>query len=205
MAYLADRQVKKAIELLEHVVSLDAKALAEDDPSRLDSQHELARAYRGDGQVKKAIELFEHVASVRKTLAVNTEYHFQGSRSEEPVECLQVKVLLLWLLRSGLKREGKVSTLKGEMGVANFIDNYLRTAEPTVAWQDNTCSREVQNVYMRGQYLTSRTGFYSLPTAKSPAALVKRCLKPVSLSRQNRCRIALSPLAGRPMTGFFQF
>ncbi|OCK98381.1 purine and uridine phosphorylase [Cenococcum geophilum 1.58] len=48
MAYEADGQVKKAMELLEHIVAVEAKVLAEEHPSRLASQHALAGAYRAD-------------------------------------------------------------------------------------------------------------------------------------------------------------
>jgi tetratricopeptide (TPR) repeat protein len=69
-AYKADGQVQKAVELLEHVVAVKEKVLAEEYPSRLASQHELARAYKADGQVQKAVELLEHVVAVKaKVLA----------------------------------------------------------------------------------------------------------------------------------------
>ncbi|KAJ4371886.1 hypothetical protein N0V86_008440 [Didymella sp. IMI 355093] len=64
-AYRADGQVKKAVELLEAVVKVQNKVLAEDHPDRLASQHELARAYQADRQVKKAVELLEAVVKVR--------------------------------------------------------------------------------------------------------------------------------------------
>lgn len=60
--------VRPAVEMLEHVVEVE-KALAEDHPSRLASQHALAGAYRANGQVADAVEMLEHVAEVRKALA----------------------------------------------------------------------------------------------------------------------------------------
>jgi hypothetical protein len=51
--YQADGQVKKAVKLLEHVVAVQEKTLAEDHPARLASQHELAGAYQADGQMGK--------------------------------------------------------------------------------------------------------------------------------------------------------
>jgi tetratricopeptide (TPR) repeat protein len=66
MAYEADGQVKKAVELLEQVVAVREKVLAEDHPNRLASQHELAGAYEADGQVKKAVELLEQVVAVQE-------------------------------------------------------------------------------------------------------------------------------------------
>ncbi|TKX22221.1 tetratricopeptide repeat-containing protein 10 [Elsinoe australis] len=49
--------------MFEHVVAV-RKALAEDHPDQLISQHELARAYDADGRVNEAIKLLEHVVSV---------------------------------------------------------------------------------------------------------------------------------------------
>jgi tetratricopeptide (TPR) repeat protein len=43
--------------------------LAEDHPSRLASQHELAGAYRANGQISKAVEMLEHVVKVEGKLA----------------------------------------------------------------------------------------------------------------------------------------
>lgn len=55
----------KAVELLEQVVQVQEK-LAEDDPSRLASQHKLAHAYQKKGQIDKAIQLLKHVVKIRK-------------------------------------------------------------------------------------------------------------------------------------------
>ncbi len=64
-AYLANRQVKEAVKLLERVVAIRTEVLAEDHPSRLASQHELARAYQANGQVKEAVKLLEHVVAIK--------------------------------------------------------------------------------------------------------------------------------------------
>ena len=70
MAYQADGQVQKAVELLEQVVEVREKTLSPEHPSRLASQHELAGAYQADGQVQKAVELLEQVVEVEeKTLS----------------------------------------------------------------------------------------------------------------------------------------
>jgi hypothetical protein len=44
IAYKADRQIKKAVELLEHVLRVET-TLAEEHPLRLALQHALAIAY----------------------------------------------------------------------------------------------------------------------------------------------------------------
>ncbi|OBT39283.1 hypothetical protein VE00_10598 [Pseudogymnoascus sp. WSF 3629] len=61
---------KRAVELLEQVVKIKEATLAEDHPSRLASQHELAIAYQANGQVKEAVELLEQVVKIEEaTLA----------------------------------------------------------------------------------------------------------------------------------------
>lgn len=42
--------------------------LAEDSPSRLASQHEIARAYQANGQVKEAIALLETVVDMKEKI-----------------------------------------------------------------------------------------------------------------------------------------
>ena len=64
--YQANRQVKEAIKLLERIIAIEAEVLAEDHPSRLASQHELARAYQANGQVKEAVKLLERVVAIRR-------------------------------------------------------------------------------------------------------------------------------------------
>ena len=68
IAYEANGQVKEAVELLEHVVKIEAP-LAEDHPSRLASQRGLAIAYQANGQVKGAIEILERIVGIEKVLA----------------------------------------------------------------------------------------------------------------------------------------
>ena len=50
MAYQANKQIDKAIELLEHVVKIEREKLAEDDPSRLLTERALAEAYEKKAQ-----------------------------------------------------------------------------------------------------------------------------------------------------------
>jgi tetratricopeptide (TPR) repeat protein len=69
LAYTENGQTEEAVELLEHVVEVEGKLLAEKHPGRLASQHELAGAYLKDGQVQKAVELLEHVVRVQEALA----------------------------------------------------------------------------------------------------------------------------------------
>ncbi len=55
--------------MLEYIVAIQAKILAEDHLDRLVSQHALAVAYEANGQIKESITLLEHIVAIRKTLA----------------------------------------------------------------------------------------------------------------------------------------
>ena len=55
----------EAVELLEQVVQVREK-LAEDNPSKLASQHKLAHAYQKNGQLNEAIQLLKHVVKIKK-------------------------------------------------------------------------------------------------------------------------------------------
>jgi tetratricopeptide (TPR) repeat protein len=79
-AYRADGQVKMAVELLEHVVAVQEKVLAEDHRFQLWSQHALGGAYRADGQVQKAVELLEHVVAVQEKVLAEDHPHRLGSQ-----------------------------------------------------------------------------------------------------------------------------
>jgi tetratricopeptide (TPR) repeat protein len=63
-AYRANGQIKEAVKLLERVVAIHAKMLAEDHPSRLASQHDLAVVYQANGQIKEAVKLLERVVAI---------------------------------------------------------------------------------------------------------------------------------------------
>ena len=60
--------VKKAKKTLEYMVKVQEK-LAEDHPSRLNSQRELASAYKSNGQVDQAIKLLEYIVKIEEKLA----------------------------------------------------------------------------------------------------------------------------------------
>ncbi|KAH7304605.1 P-loop containing nucleoside triphosphate hydrolase protein [Stachybotrys elegans] len=97
-------RIAEAVELLQHVVKVQETTLAENHPSRLASQHELARAYQANGQVKEAVELLQHVVKVQETIlaenhpdrlasqhALAIAYQANG-QVEEAVELLQYVV-----------------------------------------------------------------------------------------------------------------
>ncbi|KAH6656179.1 hypothetical protein F5X68DRAFT_105051, partial [Plectosphaerella plurivora] len=56
-------RIREAVEVLEHVVAVRESTLVH--PSRLASQHELARAYQANGQIKEAVEMLKHVVAVK--------------------------------------------------------------------------------------------------------------------------------------------
>ncbi|KAJ5151145.1 kinesin light chain [Penicillium canariense] len=64
-AYQANGQVKEAVELLKHVIAIRAEVLAEDHPDRLASQHTLASVYQVNGQVKEAVELLKYIIAIQ--------------------------------------------------------------------------------------------------------------------------------------------
>ncbi|KAK9779433.1 putative Heterokaryon incompatibility domain-containing protein [Seiridium cardinale] len=63
-AYLKNKQIRKAISILEHVVDIRTQTQDEEDIDRLYSEHELAEAYLEDGQIQKAISMLENVVDV---------------------------------------------------------------------------------------------------------------------------------------------
>jgi tetratricopeptide (TPR) repeat protein len=72
ISYSSNGQISESIELLEHVVNIEEKALPENHPGRLTSQHTLALTYLNNSQISQAIELLEHVVNIQeKTLAEN--------------------------------------------------------------------------------------------------------------------------------------
>ncbi|RKL51940.1 hypothetical protein BFJ70_g654 [Fusarium oxysporum] len=79
IAYSSNKQTKEAIELLKHVVAMEAD-LAENHPSRLASQHALATAYRFNGQTKEAIELLKHVLTVQADILPENHPHRLSSQ-----------------------------------------------------------------------------------------------------------------------------
>ncbi|CRK30176.1 hypothetical protein BN1723_014348 [Verticillium longisporum] len=66
----AEGRIAEATEILAHVVAVQGRSLAEDHPSRLASQHELAIAYRANGQVEKAVEILAQMEAVRGSIHV---------------------------------------------------------------------------------------------------------------------------------------
>jgi hypothetical protein len=64
MAYEADGQVQKAVELLEQVVEVKEKTLSPEHPDQLASQHALAMAYDANGQTQKGLDLLELVVAI---------------------------------------------------------------------------------------------------------------------------------------------
>ncbi|KAG7406533.1 Nephrocystin-3 [Fusarium oxysporum f. sp. rapae] len=65
----------EAVSTLEHVVKIRERISAEDHPSRLTSEHELARAYLDDGHTKKAVEMLEHVVEIRERILAEDHPH----------------------------------------------------------------------------------------------------------------------------------
>ena len=78
----AEGRIGDSVKWLEESFRWRKDNLAEEDPNRLASQHELATAYQADGQIKKAVELLEHVVSVR-TRILSEQHHDRLSSQHE--------------------------------------------------------------------------------------------------------------------------
>ncbi|KAJ5290346.1 uncharacterized protein N7443_010599 [Penicillium atrosanguineum] len=63
---LADGRAKESVTFFQDVCVWNESNCDEEHPSRLASQHELARAYQFNGQIKQAVELLEHVVAVEE-------------------------------------------------------------------------------------------------------------------------------------------
>ena len=59
----------EAVNVFRNIVECRSRTSAEDNSSRLASQHELAGAYEANGQVDEAVELLEHVVKLEEKLA----------------------------------------------------------------------------------------------------------------------------------------
>ncbi|KAH7459269.1 hypothetical protein FOMA001_g20123 [Fusarium oxysporum f. sp. matthiolae] len=79
---LIDGRAREAVSTLKHVVAVREKALAEDDPERLASQHALAGAYLADKQVKKAIKMLEGVVAIKEKALAEDDPSRLASRHE---------------------------------------------------------------------------------------------------------------------------
>lgn len=59
----------------------------EEHPSRLASQHELARAYQSNGQITQAMQLLEHVVAVQeRTLDEEHPHRLESQRALQDVK-----------------------------------------------------------------------------------------------------------------------
>ncbi|KAH9209059.1 hypothetical protein DL95DRAFT_310730, partial [Leptodontidium sp. 2 PMI_412] len=81
-------QVIEAIKLFEQEVEIRKTTLAETHPSRLDSQHNLARAYLDNKQVVEAIQLLEQVVKIDATTLAETHPSRLDSQRELALQAL---------------------------------------------------------------------------------------------------------------------
>jgi tetratricopeptide (TPR) repeat protein len=70
-AYIENRQLEKAIEILEDVVEIRQRILAPSHPQRLASEEWLAMAYVDNKQPEKAIEILESIVQRRRIGALS--------------------------------------------------------------------------------------------------------------------------------------
>jgi tetratricopeptide (TPR) repeat protein len=80
IAYIANKQTKDAINLLEDVVGTYETLLDEAHPDRITAQHELARAYKSDGQSDKSLSLLKHIVAIQERTLDKTDYILVASQ-----------------------------------------------------------------------------------------------------------------------------
>lgn len=68
MCLLEDGRTKDAIRCFEADLNWRESHCDDEHPSRLRTQHELARAYQANGQFKRAMDMLEHVVAVRQKI-----------------------------------------------------------------------------------------------------------------------------------------
>jgi tetratricopeptide (TPR) repeat protein len=73
-------EINMAVALLEQIVEIKGRILAETHPDRLSSQHSLAIAYKANGQVKEARALLEQVVEIKGRILVETHPHRLASQ-----------------------------------------------------------------------------------------------------------------------------
>ena len=66
VAYRVNRQIDKAIPLLEHLLKAQERSLP-NHPDKLALQHDLAQSYRENGQISESIQLLEYVVKIQET------------------------------------------------------------------------------------------------------------------------------------------
>ncbi len=139
-AYMASRQYKKAVTLLEHVIKMQGKTDAPENETFLWSQHELGRAYTENKQFERAVTLLEHVVEVRKKTLVPphrdrlTSQHMLGvaCRDTEQFEkAVEILRLVLKIERTILDvKDPRLLSTKHELAVAyvGMGDGYYERA-----------------------------------------------------------------------------
>ncbi len=65
--YMEQGRYREAIDVFQDIVERHSRVLPDDDPERLNLQHDLAVAYLGNGQITEAIQLLEYVVKIRET------------------------------------------------------------------------------------------------------------------------------------------
>ncbi|KAL8722147.1 MAG: hypothetical protein Q9181_007550 [Wetmoreana brouardii] len=139
----------KAVKLRERVVKIEEK-LAEDDPDRLTSQHELACAYQANGQIDKAIKLLEHVVNIQEKLAKDhparlvsqhtlARAYQAGGRIDEAVKLLEhvVKIRIEKLAEDHPHRLVSQHELAAAYQANGRIDEAIKLLEHIVKIQED--------------------------------------------------------------------
>ena len=125
-AYKATGQVEKAIELLEHVVKVREK-VAEDHPSHLASQHQLARIHQEYGHIDM---VSNESSSQRSVSSIGSSGSSLSSNSSlDSIVTLRAAVVELKAMLANDERFSSLCTMAighGGIGVQKFERNLVR-------------------------------------------------------------------------------
>lgn len=84
----SEKHIEKAIQLLEHVIMVEATSLDKENLGRLESRRILAEAYEKNGQIEKAIDLVKQVVAAEAEARTLDEEDLGSLRSQRLLEGL---------------------------------------------------------------------------------------------------------------------
>ncbi|KAH6972990.1 acyl transferase/acyl hydrolase/lysophospholipase [Ilyonectria sp. MPI-CAGE-AT-0026] len=156
VAYKEDKQAKRAIQLLEDAVSIQANTPATKHRDRLKLQHHLARAYAKNGQTEEAVKLLQDIALIEEN-TLSTEHpsrlasqhqlakaYAKTGRIEEAVKLLE-DVVSKWANTTETEHPYRIASqlqLAKAYSKTGRIEEAVKLFEHVVSIQANTLTTE---------------------------------------------------------------